>query len=94
MFWIVCTRPTADRLATALQALGAPGWTRFDHGHGAGTHGRVEGSRAWPGEEVIYLAIVPGERVAALTAGLAAEQQRLPAGERLHFAVTPVEHFQ
>jgi hypothetical protein len=94
LFWIVYTGATPERVATALHSLGAPGWTRLDHAHGAGTHGRIEGSRAWPGEETVFMAIVPGERVAALTDGLAAEQQRLAKGERLHFAVAPIEHFQ
>lgn len=94
LFWIVYTGATPERVATALHNLGAPGWTRLDHAHGAGTHGRIEGTRAWPGEETVFMAIVPGERVTALTEGLAAEQQRLAAGERLHFAVAPVEHFQ
>jgi len=94
LFWIVYTGATPERVATTLQRLGAPGWTRLDHAHGAGTHGRVEGTRAWPGEETVFMAIVPAERVAALTEGLAVEQQQLAAGERLHFAVAPVEHFQ
>jgi hypothetical protein len=94
MFWVVYTGSAPDRLAAVLSAHGAPGWTRLDHAHGAGTHGRVEGTRAWPGEETVFMAMVPAERVEALAAGLAVAQQQLAVGERMHFAVLPVERFQ
>lgn len=94
MLWIVYAGPDASRVETALKRLGAPGWTRLDHAHGAGTHGRVEGTRAWPGEETVFISIVAGDRVTGLADGLAEEANRLPPAERLHVAVLPVEQFR
>jgi len=94
MLWIVYAGPDASRVEATLNRLGAPGWTRLDHAHGAGTHGRIEGTRAWPGEETVFISIVPADRAAAVVDGLAEEAGRVPPAGRLHVAVLPVERFQ
>jgi hypothetical protein len=83
----------SHRVTSVLEAHHAPGYTEFANAHGSGVTGRVEGSRAWPGQSTVVVTIVPDDRVPALEdalRGLAAEAQ---AGERLHVAVLPVEHF-
>jgi hypothetical protein len=76
-----------------LDAQGAGGWTELTHAHGAGATGRHEESRAWPGNTTVFLSIVPGERVATLTAAIVAARGTLPAGDRLHAAVLPTDTF-
>jgi len=94
MFWIIYAGPRAARVTDALLAHGAAGYTEFPKAHGTGTHGRIEGTRAWPGDETVITSVVVAERAAGLTDGLAALQHDLAAGERLHFAVLPVEQFR
>jgi len=94
MFWIVYAGPRAAHIAESLLSLGAPGYTEWPHARGAGAHGRIEGTRAWPGEETVITSVVPAERVQSLTDGLAALQSTLVPGEHLHFAVLPVEQFR
>ncbi len=94
MFWIIYAGPRPAQVTEALLSLGAPGYTEFPHAHGAGAHGRIEGTRAWPGEETVFTSVVPAERTPALADGLAALQAILMPGERLHFAVLPVEQFR
>lgn len=94
MFWIIYTGPRAAWVTAALLAHGAPGYTEFPHAHGTGAHGRIEGTRAWPGEETVFTSVVPQDRAQSVTDGLVALQAMLVAGERLHFAVLPVEQFR
>lgn len=94
MLWIVYAGPDASRVEATLTRLGAPGWTRLDHAHGAGTHGRVEGTRAWPGEETVFVSVVPVNLASVIGDGLVAEAASLAPGERMHVAVIPVERFQ
>jgi hypothetical protein len=94
MLWIVYTGSAPDRVTRALHDLGAPGWTRMGAAYGAGMHGRVEGTRAWPGEETVFMSVMPGDVASTVVDGLARVQVLLDAGERLHVAVLPVERFQ
>lgn len=94
MLWIVYAGATPELVSTALQRLGAPGWTRIDHAHGAGSHGRVEGTRAWPGEETVFVSVIPENQAGRVADGLAAVAATLPRAERMHVAVLPVERFQ
>lgn len=71
----------------------AGGWTELPHAHGAGSTGRREGTRAWPGDAVLYFSLVPAERLDDLLEALRAESETLEPGERLHAAVMPVETF-
>lgn len=94
MLWIVYTGASPDRVTRALHEHGAAGWTRLGAAYGAGTHGRVEGTRAWPGEETVFISVVPADVAAKIADGLAGVQHDLDRGERLHLAVLPVERFQ
>jgi hypothetical protein len=76
-----------------LDAHHVGGYTGFEQAHGAGTTGRREGTRAWPGDSTVYFTIVAPERVDALTAALREEAARLEPLERLHVAVLPTETF-
>ena len=94
MFWSIYTGPRPAQVTEALMTLGAPGYTEFPHAHGAGAHGRIEGTRARPGEETVFTSVIPAERTATVADGLAVLQSTLVPGERLHFAVLPVEQFR
>jgi len=94
MFWIIYAGPRAARVTEALLSHGAPGYTEFPHAHGAGSHGRIAGTRAWPGDETVITAVVQADRSQQVADALAALQSVLVAGERLHFAVLPVEQFR
>lgn len=93
MLWIVYGGPTPARVADALAAVGVSGWTRLEHAHGSGVHGRVEGTRAWPGEETVFIAVVDSGELSRVTDGLVAERDRFTAGERMHIGILPVERF-
>ena len=79
------------RLSELLERHG--GYTEFRGVHGHGSTGRLEGTRAWPGEATLFLSVLPDERADGLAAGLRELQGALPAGERLHTAVLPTETF-
>ena len=94
MFWIIYAGPRVSRVTQALLAHGAAGYTEFPKAHGTGTHGRIEGTRAWPGEETVITSVIAADRAGAVVDGLATLQASLGAGERLHYAVLPVETFR
>jgi hypothetical protein len=85
----------ADRqwVPELLEQNGADGYTELRQVHGAGTTGRREGTRAWPGDAAIYFSIVPETRAAELTELLRTRAAGLPGAERLHVAVMPTETF-
>jgi hypothetical protein len=76
-----------------LDKHGAGGWTELPPAHGAGTTGRREGTRAWPGNARLYLSVVPPEQAAELVAALRTQSEDMPPGERLHAGVLPLETF-
>lgn len=94
MFWIIYSGAHLQKVTDAIMACGATGYTEFPHAHGAGTHGRIAGTRAWPGEETVVTSVVPSECAPKVTDGLSALQSALLPGERLHYAVLPVEEFR
>ncbi len=71
----------------------AGGYTELGPVHGAGTTGRLAGSRAWPADAAVYFSIVPSERVDDLLGAFRARTKQLEPGERLHAAVLPTETF-
>jgi hypothetical protein len=71
----------------------AGGWTRLPPAHGAGSTGRREGTRAWPGDASLFFSVVPDERIEELLGALRTEAARLSPGDRLHGAVLPLETF-
>ena len=82
------------RLVTdLLDRHGAGGYTTLERGRGAGTPGRREGTRAWPGDATRVFSVVPPARAADLVAALRAAAAGLEPGERLHAAVLPIETF-
>ena len=93
MLMLVYSGSSPRRISSLLDAHHAGGYTEFRNAHGAGSSGRREGSRAWPGESTLYVSVLPAERTDELVATLRDESTRLPAGERLHVAVLPTETF-
>lgn len=94
MFWIVYAGTRPARVTESLLARGATGLTELPKAHGSGVHGRIEGTRAWPGDETVITSVVDADRAPDVTDGLEALQRALSPGEHLHFAVLPVELFR
>jgi len=90
---ILYAGPAPQRVTAALDAHHAGGFTEIDRAHGRGVTGRVEGTRAWPGETTVLFSVVPDEQVGELEGALRALADGVTSGERLHVAVVPVEHF-
>jgi hypothetical protein len=90
---VIYAGETPSAVTGLLDASGSGAWTGFSGAHGSGQTGRREGTRAWPGEEQVFLSLVPDEAVAELRESLAAARDALPPGERMHAAVMPVEDF-
>ena len=84
-------RPTL--VPELLEHQGVHGYTELRGAHGAGSSGRREGTRAWPGETAVFFSMVEDESVAALIATLREQGARSLPGERLHLAELPVEYF-
>ena len=93
MLMVVYSGSSPKRISSLLDRHHAGGYTEFQNGHGAGSTGRREGSRAWPGESTLWFSVTSGPQSDELTRALRDEQARLPAGERLHVAVLPTESF-
>ena len=85
--------PSPSPIEALLEAHEGIGYTELAHAHGAGSTGRAEGTRAWPGTASVLLTAVPDERVADLESALRRYRDAAPAGERLHVATLPVERF-
>ena len=82
-----------DRVAQLLEQHHARGWTQLAHAHGAGTTGRRDATRAWPGETTVFITVLPAEEAEALSATLRDYGATTDGSERLHVAVLPVERF-
>ena len=93
MLVLVYSGSSPQRISSLLDAHHAGGYTEFRNAHGAGSTGRREGSRAWPGESTLFVSVLPATQSDALVSDLRAETTKLPAGERLHVAVLPTETF-
>jgi hypothetical protein len=93
MLMLVYSGRDPHRIPSLLDRHGAGGYTEFRNTYGAGSTGRREGSRAWPGESTLYVSVVPEPQSEALVATLRDESGRLEPGERLHVAVLPTETF-
>lgn len=95
MLMVVYSGSSPQRIATLLDRYHA-GYTEFRNAHGAGSTGRREGSRAWPGESTLFVSVMPtlqsGELVDELRA-LRDETIENDTGARLHVAVLPAESF-
>ena len=93
MLMLVYSGSSPRRISSLLDRHHAGGYSEFRNVHGAGSTGRREGTRAWPGESTLFVSVVPGERSDELVAALRDATATLPAGERLHVAVLPTETF-
>ena len=93
MLMLVYSGPTPQRISSLLDRHQAGGYTEFRNAHGAGSTGKREGSRAWPGESTLWVSVLPEAQSAELVGTLRAETAQLAPGERLHVAVLPTETF-
>ncbi|MFN8669675.1 MAG: hypothetical protein U0164_20985 [Gemmatimonadaceae bacterium] len=90
---LIYSGPTPQRIAALLEAHDAPGYTQLAHARGAGSTGRLEGTRAWPGEGTVIASVVPAGRVAELRGALLDYKKNAAEGEHLHVAVMPMEDY-
>ena len=80
-----------ERVSALLDEVGVPGHTRIDGGHGHGLTGPRAGTRVFPGQVTVCFSVVDDD--VAPRAADACRAAELPPGERLHFAVLPVDSF-
>ncbi|HEX6943159.1 MAG TPA: hypothetical protein VF128_09555 [Gemmatimonadaceae bacterium] len=85
--------PNPQRVAAVLDEHEVHAFTEIDRAHGRGSTGRIEGTRAWPGETSVLFTVVPDERVVELQQALRTLANGAVHGERLHVVVLPVENF-
>lgn len=90
---LIYSGPTPQRIAALLEAHDAPGYTEFVNARGAGTTGRIEGTRAWPGTATVIFSVVPDGRVAELRTALMDYRATAVEGEHLHVATMPMEDY-
>ena len=93
LFFLSYAGGAPDRISARLDEAGVAGHTRFPPAHGHGLTGPREGTRVWPGLVTVLTTVVPDDLAPTLTELLRTESHALPAGERLHVAVLPVEEF-
>lgn len=93
MLMLVYSGPEPHRITALLDRQHAGGYTEFHNAHGAGSTGKRDGSRAWPGDSTLIVSVLPEPQSEALVSALREESGRLPAGERLHVTVLPTESF-
>lgn len=90
---LIYSGPTPQRIAALLEAHDAPGYTEFVNARGAGTTGKIEGTRAWPGTATVFMSVVPATRVAELRDALLDYKANAVEGEHLHVATLPMEDY-
>ena len=93
LLMILYSGSTPDRISALLDQHEVPGWTQLAHARGAGTTGRRDASRAWPGESTVFVTVLPDERAQEIGAVFRAWSANAAPAERLHLAVLPVERF-
>jgi hypothetical protein len=93
MLMMVYSGSSPQRISSLLDAHHAGGYTEFRNAHGAGSTGRRDGSRAWPGDSTLFVSVLPADRSDELVNVLRAQTAHLPPGERLHVAVLPTDTF-
>ena len=93
MLVVIYSGSHPQRITSLLDRHHAEGYTEFQNAHGAGSSGKREGSRAWPGESTLWVSILPDPRAVELIESLREESSRLSAGERVHVATLPTESF-
>ena len=93
LLMIIYSGQRSHTVASLLEAHQVHGYTELTNAHGAGTTGRREGTRAWPGDARVFFTVIDAARADQLVSSLEVAAGMLPAGERLHAAVMPVERF-
>ncbi len=91
---LIYSGSTPEKISALLDRDGASGHTQLAHARGSGTTGRVEGTRAWPGESTVFFSVVPNERVDTLRSAVRAYRATAGDSERLHIATLPLEDFE
>lgn len=91
--FIIHAGPDEHRVPEMLERRGAKGYTQIGHGIGAGTSGRLEGTRAWPGHATLWLTVVPDDEAEVLVQALRDMKAGLESGEHLHASVISTETF-
>lgn len=91
--FIIHAGANEHRIPHLLEQHGQPGYTQIGRGTGAGTTGRLEGTRAWPGHATLWLAITPDDQAEMLVAALRDMKAHLAAGEHLHASVMQTDSF-
>ena len=90
---LIYSGESPQRISSLLDAAQATGYSEFRNVHGSGSHGKREGSRAWPGESTLFVSVLPEDRARALLDTLRGAVPKLPPGDSLHVAVLPTETF-
>jgi len=93
MLVVIYGGPRRELVPAILDRVGVSGWTQLAEGRGAGTSGRREGTRAWPGESEVYFSVADAEVIDSVIAALRDQTADAVPGERLHVAELPVERF-
>ena len=93
MLVVIYGGPRRDLVPAILERVGLSGWTQLAERRGAGSSGRREGNRAWPGESEVYFSIADAEVIDSVIAALREQAADAVPGERLHVAELPVERF-
>jgi hypothetical protein len=93
MLMVVYSGATPNRVTSLLDRYHAGGYTEFRNARGAGSTGRRDGSRAWPGDSTLIVSVLPAQQADEVVETLRAETSQLPVGDRLHVAVLPTDTF-
>jgi hypothetical protein len=88
---IVYSGPRAGLVPDLLEHHDVHGYTEMPRAHGAGTTGRREGTRAWPGDSTVFFSLAPDDRAGEVLAAVGACSRECVPGERIHAALMPVE---
>jgi hypothetical protein len=92
MMLLVYTGETPERIGEMLDRFPVEGYTEIEGVKGAGRTGRRMGTRAWPGKSTVFFTAVGDDVVPSLTSAVHEMTAALPAGERLHLMVLPIEY--
>ena len=90
---VIYSGSQSELVPELLDCHHAGGYTELGPVHGAGSTGKRDGSRAWPGDASVFFSVVPSGQVDALLSALHQRSAELQPGERLHAAVLPTDTF-
>ena len=90
---LIYSGPTPERISALLELHDAPGFTQLEPARGAGSSGRMAGTRAWPGTSTVFMSVIPTERVTVMRAALLDYRSAAVEGEHLHVATMPIDDY-